>query len=93
MANLAESQGRRPGTIASYVTVANTFNAFPVAEVAPTKVSAITREHVEPYLAELFDRTAPVTVAKHYRVLPVGEVGRYSVATVQALRISGHARH
>jgi hypothetical protein len=40
-----------------------------VAEGAPTQVSAITREHVERYLAQLFDRSAPATVAKHYRSL------------------------
>jgi site-specific recombinase XerD len=35
----------------------------------PTKVSAISRDHIEHFLAELFDRTAPATVAKHYRSL------------------------
>jgi hypothetical protein len=64
-----KARGGRPGTIARYVTVANRFNAFLVAEGAPTKVSALTHEHVEGYLAELFDRTAPATVAKHYRSL------------------------
>jgi len=34
-----------------------------------TAVTSITREHVEHFLAELFDRTAPATVAKHYRSL------------------------
>jgi site-specific recombinase XerD len=35
----------------------------------PTGASAITREHVEHYLADLRDRVAPATAAKHYRSL------------------------
>jgi site-specific recombinase XerD len=64
-----KAKGRRAGTIASYLTVARTFNAFLVAQGMPTRVSAITREHIEHFLADLFDRTKPATVAKHYRSL------------------------
>jgi site-specific recombinase XerD len=63
------AKGRRPRTILSYTTVAKTFNAFLVANGMPTKVSAITREHIEHFLADLFDHTKPATVAKHYRTL------------------------
>jgi len=35
----------------------------------PTRVSALTREHIEHFLADLFDHTKPATVAKHYRTL------------------------
>jgi site-specific recombinase XerD len=64
-----KAKGRRPGTISSYLIVARTFNAFLVANGMPTKVSAISREHIEHFLADLFDHTKPATVAKHYRSL------------------------
>jgi site-specific recombinase XerD len=35
----------------------------------PTTASAISREHIEAFLAALVDRVAPATVAKHYRSL------------------------
>lgn len=35
----------------------------------PTRVASIRREHVEHFLAELFERVSPATVAKHYRSL------------------------
>jgi site-specific recombinase XerD len=35
----------------------------------PDTTTGIAREHVEHYLADLTDRTAPATVAKHYRSL------------------------
>jgi site-specific recombinase XerD len=35
----------------------------------PTSASAITREHIEAFLANLADRVAPATTAKHYRSL------------------------
>lgn len=35
----------------------------------PTSVAAISREHVEAFLADLADRVAPATTAKHYRSL------------------------
>jgi site-specific recombinase XerD len=64
-----KAKGRRAGTISSYLTVARTFNAFLVAQGMPTKASAITREHIEHFLADLFEHTKPATVAKHYRSL------------------------
>ena len=35
----------------------------------PTVVTSITREHVEHFLADMFERVKPATVAKHYRSL------------------------
>jgi hypothetical protein len=35
----------------SYLTMAKTFNAFLVEEGMPTRAAAITREHVEHFLA------------------------------------------
>jgi hypothetical protein len=45
------AKGRRPATIMSYLTMAKTFNAFLVEQRMPTRAAAITREHVEHFLA------------------------------------------
>lgn len=63
------ARGRAKGTIESYVAVAQTFHAFLLANGMPTAASSITREHVEHFLAGLFDRLSPASVAKHYRSL------------------------
>jgi site-specific recombinase XerD len=63
------ARGRQPRTILSYLTVGRAFHAFLVSAGMPTTVTSITREHVEHFLADLFDRAAPATVAKHYRSL------------------------
>jgi len=57
------------GTIDSYLTVGRTFVGYLVAKGMPTAASAVTREHVESYVADLLDRTRPATAAKHYRSL------------------------
>jgi site-specific recombinase XerD len=64
-----EARRRRPGTISSYLTVGRTLNRFLVANGMPTKVSAITREHVEHFFADLHKRVSAATAAKHYRSL------------------------
>jgi site-specific recombinase XerD len=62
--------GRQPQTIASYLTVGESFRQYAVANGLPTAVGSIHREHVETYLAHMQDRgLAPATVAKHYRSL------------------------
>jgi site-specific recombinase XerD len=62
--------GRQPQTIASYLTVGESFRQYASARGMPTTVGTITREHVEQYLADMQDRgLAPATVAKHYRSL------------------------
>jgi site-specific recombinase XerD len=64
------ARGRRPLTTLSYLSVARAFHTFLVERGIPTAVTSITREHVEMYLAGLFDRgMAPATVAKSYRSL------------------------
>jgi site-specific recombinase XerD len=64
-----KARGRRPGTISSYLICARNLNVFLVANGMPTVVTSITREHVEHFLAEMFERVKPATVAKHYRSL------------------------
>ena len=63
------AHGRRPTTITGYLQVARSFHTFLAANGMPTRVSAITREHVEHYLADLFTHAQASTVAKHYRSL------------------------
>ena len=60
---------RAKSTIASYLVVARAYLAWAGQRGAPTTANAVRREHLELYLAELADRTAPATVAKHYRSL------------------------
>lgn len=56
-------------TIASYLVVGRTFVEYLTERGMPTGASAVAREHIEAYLADLLDRTAPATAAKHYRSL------------------------
>jgi len=63
------ARNRRPLTVKSYLSVARAFYAFLVANGMPTRVSAITREHIDHYLADLQTRTKPANAAKHYRSL------------------------
>ena len=63
------ARGRQPGTIDSYLTCARAFHTFLVAQGMPTAVTAITRDYVEAFLADMFTRVKPATVAKHYRSL------------------------
>ena len=63
------AKGSQPSTIASYLSVGASFAAYLAAHGMPTSASAITREHVEHYIADLRDRVASATAAKHYRSL------------------------
>jgi site-specific recombinase XerD len=63
------ARNRSKATIASYTRCATSFRTFLVGRGMPTSVTAITREHVEAFLADLADRVAPATTAKHYRSL------------------------
>ena len=60
------AQRLSPRTVDSYREVAITFLAFLVANGMPTSASAVTREHIEQYLAQM-EGQAPATVARHYR--------------------------
>ena len=64
------ASGRSPATIASYLTVGESFAAYLSSHGLSTEAGAITREEVEQYLAGMRDRgLSPATVAKHYRSL------------------------
>ena len=64
------ASGRSPATIASYLTVGESFVAYLAAQGLSTQAGKIARQHVEQYLADMRDRgLSPATVAKHYRSL------------------------
>lgn len=64
------ARGRQQSTIDSYRTVGEQLADYLDAEGLPTTAVGVRREHVEQYLAGMFDRgIAPATVAKHYRSL------------------------
>jgi site-specific recombinase XerD len=63
------AKGRQPTTVLSYISVGTAFHQFITERGMPTSVGAITREHIETYLAEMQDRVSPATCAKHYRSL------------------------
>jgi site-specific recombinase XerD len=58
-----------PSTIQSYLTVGDNLLRYLLAKGMPTTASGVTRDHLEAFLADLVDRLAPATVAKHYRSL------------------------
>jgi len=58
-----------PTTIASYLTVGDNLLGYLRQAGMPTAASAVTRDHLEAFLADLVDRLAAATVAKHYRSL------------------------
>lgn len=60
---------RAPSTISSYLRVGESFVDYLRTAGMPTSASAVTREHVESFIADLADRVSAATVAKHYRSL------------------------
>ena len=56
-----------PSTIASYLRVGENLVGYLREAGMPTTAGAITRDHVEAFLAALMERVSPATVAKHYR--------------------------
>ena len=66
-----------PATIDSYLRVGRALCDFLVAHGLPERAPDVTRDHIETYLADMFERKAhnrsglvrPATVAKHYRSL------------------------
>jgi site-specific recombinase XerD len=58
-----------PSTIKSYLTVGDNLLTYLTARGMPTRATAVRREHLESFLADLGERVAPATVAKHYRSL------------------------
>lgn len=58
-----------PRTIASYTATGEEFRAWLAAQGMPTDAAAVTREHIETWLAVLHERLSAATVARHYRNL------------------------
>ena len=58
-----------PSTIASYQAVGANLLRFLHDKGMPTAAGRVTRDHLEAFLADLVDRVAPATCAKHYRSL------------------------
>ena len=56
-----------PTTIASYLRVGDNLLDYLTAKGMPTTAGGVGREHLEAFLADLSDRVAAATVAKHYR--------------------------
>jgi site-specific recombinase XerD len=63
------AKNRSRGTIESYLTVGTAFCDWLDHDGRPTEHTAVTRSTLEQYLAEMHQRVAPATVAKHYRSL------------------------
>ncbi len=63
------------GTIDSYLTVGRAFCDYLAAAALPTGATAVRREHVERYLADLNDRVSAATTAKHHRSLQQRALG------------------
>jgi site-specific recombinase XerD len=58
-----------PSTITSYRRCAGNLLDFLAARGMPTSTAGVRREHIEAFLADMVDRLAAATVAKHYRSL------------------------
>lgn len=58
-----------PSTIDSYQRVGHNLLDYLLAAGMPTAAGGVHREHLEAFLADMSDRLAPATVAKHYRSL------------------------
>jgi site-specific recombinase XerD len=63
------AKGRSRRTIESYLSVAESFCDYLRAQDLPSEVKTVRRTHVEQWLADMHERVAPATVAKHYRSL------------------------
>jgi site-specific recombinase XerD len=63
------AKGRRPRTIESYLSVAESFCGYLREHNLPADVTTVRRSHIEIYLADMHERVAPATVAKAYRSL------------------------
>ena len=61
------SRNIAPSTITSYLRVGETLLDYLHDKGMPTTAGGVSRDHLEAFLADLTDRLAPATVAKHYR--------------------------
>ncbi|MGA2521028.1 MAG: tyrosine-type recombinase/integrase [Acidimicrobiales bacterium] len=64
-----QARNRSPKTIRSYGDTARLLAAFLASRTLPTTVGAVTREHVELFIADQLCRWAPGTAAVRYRSL------------------------
>ncbi len=84
-----------PRTIQSYTEAATRLEGFLVDRGMPTAVEAITREHVEHFIADQLDRHSPATAAVRYRSLQQlfrwledeGEIDRSPMARMRPPKI------
>ena len=80
-----------PSTVLSYFKVGANLIDFLRAQGMPTSATGIHREHPEAFLADLADRVAAATVAKHYRSLQqlfrwLTEDGEIPVSPMERMR-------
>jgi site-specific recombinase XerD len=90
---------KAPSTIESYQRTGRDFVAYLLAHGMPTIASAVTREHVESFLADLHERVSPTTVARNYRslqqlwrwLLEDGEITRSPMERMRPLAVPEQA--
>ncbi|WP_262282130.1 tyrosine-type recombinase/integrase [Micromonospora sp. MA102] len=63
------AKNRSKATIDSYLRCGNNLADWLAEQGMPTTVGAVTREHLEAFIAAMLDRLSPATAAKHYRSL------------------------
>lgn len=61
------AKNRSAATITSYLRCGENLAAYLARQGMPQRVSAIKREHIEAFLADMLERLSPATTAKHYR--------------------------
>lgn len=64
-----QAENKSPATVTSYTYATEQFRAFAVERGMPTSVDAITREHVESFLADLLEHRSAATAETRYRGL------------------------
>jgi site-specific recombinase XerD len=80
------AKNRSRATIDSYLTVGRAFCDYLRTVALPTDVTAVRREHIERYLADLNDRVSAATTAKHYAACSSSFVGSSRTASWTAPR-------
>ena len=63
------AENASPKTITVYSEAVKQLGGFLVMNELPTTIDAITREHIETYLADVLEKRAPATAANRYRAL------------------------
>jgi site-specific recombinase XerD len=64
-----KAQNKSEATIAAYTSAVNQFADYLESTGMPTAVAAITREHVESFIAHMVERSKPTTANNRYRGL------------------------